>query len=164
MTWNAGASTPGELRYEDQDRNFFRDVLHEKHFPDILVFGLQELVDLEDKALTASSCMTGLYASKITDIVIESFFKSRSKDPYGQEQLSSVYRAWRDFFTRTLDEATSQSDSYSLVSTSSLVGLFTCVFVRSSQRGRYRDLHTAEVKTGMGGLHGNKVGEERQCC
>ena len=54
MTWNVGASTPMDLRYEDQDRNFFRDFFGSKSSPDILVFGLQELVDLEDKKLTAS--------------------------------------------------------------------------------------------------------------
>ena len=56
VTWNAGAATPGNLRYEDKDRNFFRDVLHAEDRPDILVFGFQELVDLEDKKLTASVC------------------------------------------------------------------------------------------------------------
>lgn len=56
VTWNAGAATPGNLRYEDKDSNFFRDVLHADDPPDILVFGFQELVDLEDKKLTASAC------------------------------------------------------------------------------------------------------------
>ena len=46
VTWNAGASTPGDLRYEDRDNNFFRILLQEAALPDILVFGFQELVDL----------------------------------------------------------------------------------------------------------------------
>ena len=54
VTWNAGASTPGDLRYEDKDNNFFRILLQEAASSDILVFGFQELVDLEDKKLTAS--------------------------------------------------------------------------------------------------------------
>ena len=54
-TWNAGASTPGSLRYDEKDRNFFREVIQPNDPPDILVFGFQELVDLEDKKLTASS-------------------------------------------------------------------------------------------------------------
>ena len=55
-TWNAGASTPGSLRNDEQDRNFFREVVQPDDPPDILVFGFQELVDLEDKKLTASTC------------------------------------------------------------------------------------------------------------
>lgn len=55
VTWNAGASTPSNLRHEEKDSNIFRDVLQAEDPPDILVFGFQELVDLEDKKLTAST-------------------------------------------------------------------------------------------------------------
>jgi len=54
MTWNAGASTPYHLQHSDQDAAFFRDLLQGSDSPDILVFGFQELVDLEDKKTTAS--------------------------------------------------------------------------------------------------------------
>ena len=54
-TWNAGATTPAGLRYDEKDSSFFREVLQTENPPDILVFGFQELVDLEDKRLTASS-------------------------------------------------------------------------------------------------------------
>ena len=50
LTWNAGAITPNHLR----DNDFIRDVIHPEDPPDILVFGFQELVDLEDKKITAS--------------------------------------------------------------------------------------------------------------
>jgi len=54
MTWNAGASTPYHLQHSSGDENFFRDLLQSSDCPDILVFGFQELVDLEDKKTTAS--------------------------------------------------------------------------------------------------------------
>ncbi|KAL8999057.1 MAG: hypothetical protein Q9169_002055 [Polycauliona sp. 2 TL-2023] len=54
MTWNAGASTPAALRYGESDPNILRLVLPPGKAPDLLVFGFQELVDLEDKRLTAS--------------------------------------------------------------------------------------------------------------
>lgn len=54
MTWNAGASTPYHLQHSEQDSRFFRDLLQSSDSPDILVFGFQELVDLEDKKTTAS--------------------------------------------------------------------------------------------------------------
>ena len=54
MTWNAGASKPADIRYDEQNSNFFQDLLQTGTPPDVVVFGLQELVDLEDKKLTAS--------------------------------------------------------------------------------------------------------------
>ena len=54
VTWNAGASTPSHFRYEENGPHFFQKMLHVDEPPDLLVFGFQELVDLEDKKLTAS--------------------------------------------------------------------------------------------------------------
>lgn len=55
VTWNAGASTPAHFRYDENEPRFFQAVLQAGEPPDLLVFGFQELVDLEDKKLTASS-------------------------------------------------------------------------------------------------------------
>lgn len=55
LTWNAGASTPTSLRYDEKNMNFFREFLRVETPPELLIFGFQELVDLEDKRLTASS-------------------------------------------------------------------------------------------------------------
>jgi hypothetical protein len=49
------------------------------------------------------------------------------------------------------------NQGYTLLHTSSMVGLFSCIFVKTSLRSRIKQVHTAEVKRGMGGLHGNKV-------
>jgi len=54
MTWNAGATTPYHLQHTDQDATFFRDLIQSSNCPDILVFGFQELVDLEDKKTVTS--------------------------------------------------------------------------------------------------------------
>ena len=54
VTWNAGASTPAHFRYEENRPQFFHEVLQAGEPPDLLIFGFQELVDLEDKKLTAS--------------------------------------------------------------------------------------------------------------
>lgn len=54
MTWNAGASTPASLRYDEKNSKIFMEMLHVESPSDLLVFGFQELVDLEDKKLTAS--------------------------------------------------------------------------------------------------------------
>jgi hypothetical protein len=57
MTWNAGASTPSSLRNSDQDASFIRNLLKSGGAPDIIIFGFQELVDLEDKKATASKSL-----------------------------------------------------------------------------------------------------------
>lgn len=54
LTWNAGASTPADLRRDERGSIFIREALHSSSPPEVIVFGFQELVDLEDKKLTAS--------------------------------------------------------------------------------------------------------------
>ncbi|KAK9414388.1 putative Inositol polyphosphate-related phosphatase domain-containing protein [Seiridium unicorne] len=140
MTWNAGASTPSSLRYSDQDSTFIQNLLQSSDTPEILIFGFQELVDLEDKAATAKR-----------------LFKSKKKDAVtDQERMSHQYRDWRDFLARSLDDFMPPDCLYHLLHTSTLVGLFTCIFVKSTIRDRIRNLSSADVKRGMGGLHGNK--------
>nr|POE87251.1 putative inositol polyphosphate 5-phosphatase c9g1.10c [Quercus suber] len=139
LTWNAGASKPQYLQGSMDDSNFLYEYLNTGKSADILVFGFQELVDLEDKKVTAKS-----------------FFKSKKKDPREPEHMSHQYRAWRDYLIRCVENFTGPTDTYTLLHTASLVGLFSCIFVRSSERSRIRHMHTAEVKRGMGGLHGNK--------
>ncbi|KAL6849125.1 hypothetical protein ACO1O0_008655 [Amphichorda felina] len=139
FTWNAGASTPHSLRYSGDDGNFFPDLIQSSGSPDILVFGFQELVDLEDKTATAKR-----------------FLKVKKKEGTDQENMSHQYRDWKNFLTKTLDDYMPGDDLYQLLHTAPLVGLFTCVFVKASLRDRIIQLSGAEVKRGMGGLHGNK--------
>ena len=134
FTWNAGACTPHSLRYSDGDASFFRDLLQSSGSPDILVFGFQELVDLEDKTATAKRLLKG-----------------KKKEGSEQEHMSHQYRDWRDFLLKTLDDYMPANDLYHLLQSSPLVGLFTCVFVKSTIRDRIRNLNAAEVKRGMGG-------------
>ncbi|KAJ4346678.1 uncharacterized protein N0V89_010609 [Didymosphaeria variabile] len=139
MTWNAGASKPTELRHNEQDQNFFRELLQPEDPPDILVFGFQELVDLENKKITAKSF----------------FKKKKSKEANEQEHMSHQYRAWRDHLIRVLDEFCPRQN-YTLLHTANLVGLFTCIFVKGSERTKIRDVSAAEIKLGFSGRVGNK--------
>lgn len=140
MTWNAGASTPHSLRYSDGDAGFFQKLLQSSGSPDIFIFGFQELVDLEDKTATAKRFLKS----------------SKKKEGTDQERMSHQYRDWRDFLMKTLDDYMPAGNLYHLLHSAPLVGLFTCVFVKSYLRERIRNLSAAEVKRGMGGLHGNK--------
>ena len=53
-TWNAGATKPSALKHHKQDAAFIGELLTAQDPPEVLVFGFQELVDLEDKKVTAS--------------------------------------------------------------------------------------------------------------
>ncbi|MCJ1390181.1 hypothetical protein MMC18_003039 [Xylographa bjoerkii] len=139
-TWNAGATTPSSLRHEDKDNNFFREVIQTNDPPDILIFGFQELVDLEDKRLTAKSLFMG----------------NKKKDSSEQDHMSHQYRAWRDFLVRVIEDNMASNQPYHLLHTANMVGLFSCVFIKASLRTHVRNLQVVEVKRGLGGLHGNK--------
>ncbi|KAJ4982639.1 inositol polyphosphate [Stagonosporopsis vannaccii] len=138
MTWNAGAVKPTTLR-QSGDRDFLRDIIEPENPPDILVFGFQELVDLENKKITAKSF----------------FKKKKQKESSEHEHMSHQYRAWKDHLIRVLDEHAPR-ENYVLLHTANLVGLFTCVFVKSSERNNIRDVSAAEIKLGFSGRVGNK--------
>lgn len=72
--------------------------------------------------------------------------------------MSRQYRAWRDHLSDQIKEHLSAEEPYDILHTASLVGLFSCIFVKASQRECVRNTIGSEVKRGMGGLHGNKVG------
>lgn len=81
VTWNAGASTPASLQYDDNDMGSFREMLHVESPPEILVFGFQELVDLDDKKLTASSSsiLPGLYTTSDSTLNRKYFQREQEK-------------------------------------------------------------------------------------
>ena len=83
--------------------------------------------------------------------------KKEKKEGTVQERMSHQYRAWRDFLLQSLDDYMPADDLWHLLHTAHMVGLFTCVFVKSTIRDRIRNLKSAEVKRGMGGVYGNKV-------
>lgn len=71
--------------------------------------------------------------------------------------MSRQYRVWIEHLTRTINECMPLDESYVLLHTANMVGLFTCVFVKHKERQRVKNINAAEIKRGMGGLHGNKV-------
>ena len=53
VTWNAGATKPTYLGQDHRDSDSFRDIFQSRDPPEIIVFGFQELIDLEKKSNTA---------------------------------------------------------------------------------------------------------------
>ncbi|KAI5780779.1 Endonuclease/exonuclease/phosphatase, partial [Geopyxis carbonaria] len=139
-TWNAGASKPQDLLNRDSDKIFLEEVLESGNSPDIIVFGFQELVDLEDKKITAKSFLKK--GSK----------KKRAADQ--QEHMSHQYRLWQQQLTKSIENH--MEESYILLHVANLVGLFTCIFIKSSEKKNIRNVSASTVKRGLGGLHGNK--------
>ena len=94
---------------------------------------------------------------KITSLA-ESLLKgSKKKDNVEKEHMSRQYRVWKDYLASCINNFMPLDQSYVLLHTASLVGLFTCVFIKQEERQTIRNLGATEVKRGMGGLHGNKV-------
>ncbi|KAL8983169.1 MAG: hypothetical protein Q9177_005053, partial [Variospora cf. flavescens] len=161
MTWNAGASSPASLRYDEQEPNLLRMLLPPGMAPDLLIFGFQELVDLEDKRLTASLLFNPQSAKPVAaDIwltLLETLIKgAKRKDISEQDRMSRQFKDWRDHLVRSIEDYMPTNESYTLLHTASMVGLFSCVFVRDPYRLSISNMQAAEIKRGMGGLHGNK--------
>ncbi|KAK5938159.1 hypothetical protein PMZ80_009748 [Knufia obscura] len=138
-SWNCGATNPIML-----NTHFIADAIHaeEAEPPEILVFGFQEVVDLEDRTVTAKS--------------IFGFGKKKeSKAADQQQHQSKVYREWRDYLARCIRKYIPHHE-YMELHTSSLIGLFSCIFVRKEERLNIIKDARQEVKCGMGGHYGNK--------
>lgn len=54
-TWNVGAAKPADLQSKSTDSKFLKRLLAEADDPEIIVFGFQELVELDNKTVTAST-------------------------------------------------------------------------------------------------------------
>lgn len=70
--------------------------------------------------------------------------------------MSHQYRAWQEALTRATQDYMPRDTRYYLLHAANLVGLFTCIFVKESQRNTIRGVSASTIKRGLGGLHGNK--------
>lgn len=77
------------------------------------------------------------------------------------ELLTHRYTLWHDYLVQVIGDNYGHG-SYTVIKTEQLVGLFSCIFVRTSELGRVADVDSTMVKTGMRvmnkSLHGNKGG------
>jgi hypothetical protein len=56
-TWNIDSAKPDTLSGNRDNTTFLENVLGSVDSPDIIVFGFQEVIDLENKKLTASASL-----------------------------------------------------------------------------------------------------------
>ncbi|CAG81236.1 hypothetical protein B0I72DRAFT_138150 [Yarrowia lipolytica] len=127
ITWNCGALKPSQMqRAKKNDKYWIDQVLEDADYPDIVVFGFQELVELSDKGLSAKALL-GLHK---------------------KDDISDQYQLWEDELCHLMGK------EYRRVKSHYLVGLFSIVFSRDDLRLGH--VQCGEVKTGLGGYHGNK--------
>ncbi|PVF99182.1 hypothetical protein CPB86DRAFT_783977 [Serendipita vermifera] len=150
LTWNVDAAKPDALVGSKNGtflQNFLANPALEGGLPDIIVVGFQEVIDLEDKKLTAKTVLLGSTKKK-TDGTIS-------------EKVSRHYRLWHDRLVAEVHRAY-PAESYIVQHTENMVGLFTCVFVRRSvahptpSTKNIRDIAITTIKCGMYGMYGNK--------
>ncbi|KAJ2232305.1 hypothetical protein GGH97_006054, partial [Coemansia sp. RSA 475] len=77
---------------------------------------------------------------------------------HARADISKRYGLWRRALEKILQRGGAFAEPYRAVACQNMVGLFVCVFARDDVYRRVRDVEVSQVKTGMGGLHGNKGG------
>ena len=163
VSWNTDASKPADLvdnsksgffsksnNSTSENSSFLSNALSSTENPDIIVFGFQELIDLEDKKLTAK---TMLLSKKKADSALS-------------ERISHSYRLWYDHLVMEVQRNMPKDSPYVVLHAENLVGLFTCIFVRKENKDTLADVAITTVKTGLKGRYGNKVCREllARCC
>ena len=143
VSWNVDAAKPDMLTGSAENVNFFNDVLHSVDSPDVIVFGLQELIDLESRKMAAKTVLLG--------------GKNKSTDGTISQKVSTSYKKWHDRLISAVRLAMPIDEPYTVVHTEKLVGLFSCVFVKNTEKIRPKHSNHTKVKRGMNGRYGNKV-------
>ncbi|KAM6489314.1 DNase I-like protein [Amanita muscaria] len=154
FSWNCDAARPDSLTGDPANVNLFSDILNSvDEPPDIIVFGFQEVIDLESRKMAAKNVLLGGASKKkhhdegVTGIACSGNGLS--------DKVTGAYRRWYERLVKEVRSAMPQMP-YTVVHTESLVGLFSCVFIKATERFLLRDVAVTSVKRGMGGRYGNK--------
>ena len=142
VSWNCDSARPDSLIGDSANVNFLTDVLHSVDSPDIVSFGFQEVIDLESRRMAAKNMLLG---------------SKKGQEGVLSDKVTRAYKRWYDRLTAVMRQAMPPGVLYSVVHTESLVGLFSCVFVKHTERMSLRDIAITTIKRGMGGRYGNKV-------
>jgi hypothetical protein len=94
------------------------------------------------------------YSLILSNCFSESFLKKRSASKAAEKQTKRC-KVWEERLARGVKDA--YSDRYFVLGHENMVGLFSCIFVKEKYRERIRNVSIKTTKTGLKGLHGNKV-------
>jgi len=143
VSWNVDAAKPDSLNGDSANVDFLQDVLGSVDSPDIISFGFQEVIDLESRKMVAKNVLLGN--------------KKKADDGGLSENVTGAYKRWHDRLVYAVRLAMPPDTPYSVIHTESLVGLFSCIFVKNTERISLKDVAVTTIKRGMGGRYGNKV-------
>ncbi len=142
MSWNCDSARPDSLSGDSRNFNFLHHVLHSvEEPPDIITFGFQEVIDLENRKMTAKSVLLG---------------GKKKQDDVLSEKVTGAYKRWYDRLILAVKSAI-PSEGYFVAHTENLIGLFSCIFVKSQLKEQLKDVSITTIKRGMKGRYGNKV-------
>ena len=145
VSWNCGSARPDSLTGDPQNCNFLNDALHSVDTPpDIIVFGFQEVIDLESRRMMAYNVLLGASGKKKTDDGL-------------LERVTGAYKRWKDRLALEVRTAMPKDVTYCMTHSESLIGLFSCIFVKDKERPTFDDVLVTTIKRGMKGWYGNKV-------
>ncbi|KAF8826258.1 hypothetical protein HHX47_DHR5000077 [Lentinula edodes] len=151
ISWNCDSAKPDSLHGHPANINFFHDVLNSVDRPDIISFGFQEVIDLESRKMAAKNMLMSARSD------------ARGRKDEGtllglSDKVTGAYKRWYDALVLAVKLAMPPDCPYSVVHTESMVGLFTCVIVKNTEKAAVKDIAINTVKRGMGGRYGNKGG------
>ena len=149
MSWNVDSAKPDALTGSTENINFLQNVIQSMDRPDIIVFGIQEIIDLESRKMAAKTVLLG--------------GKNKSPDGTISQKVTTAYKKWYDKLVMSVRLAMPTDSPYTVVHTENLVGLFSCVFVKNTEKIKLDDVSLTTVKRGMGGRYGNKVRRAPGC-
>jgi len=141
VSWNVDANKPDALVGDPNNIDFLKEVLTSADSPDIISIGFQEVVDLENRKVTAKSVLLGN--------------KTKAHDGTMSQKVSTSYKKWYDYLVLSVRLA-HLGTPYHVIHSENLVGLFSCIFVKVSERASIKDAHLNVIKRGMRGNFGNK--------
>ncbi|KAI0368466.1 DNase I-like protein [Pilatotrama ljubarskyi] len=144
VSWNVDSAKPDQLTGTPENVNFLTDVLTSIDRPDVIAFGMQELIDLESRKMAAKTVLLG--------------GKNKTTDGTISQKVTTSYKKWYDRLVLAVRCAMPADSPYTVIHTENLVGLFTCVFVKNTEKMRLKHVALTTVKRGMGGRYGNKGG------
>ncbi|CAI2165162.1 4305_t:CDS:2 [Funneliformis geosporum] len=133
-SWNIDASKPEDLERSPDGEQFLNNWIKSTKSPDIVVFGFQEIINLESKKMTAKTML----------------MTKKKNAKQLNENITQRYKLWHDKLVQVVGQ------KYEVLESDNLVGLFTCIFAKKTEREHIRDSDVAIKKTGLKGYHGNK--------
>lgn len=144
ISWNLDSTKPDQLTGTPETIGFLDDSLRSVDSPDIIVFGLQELIDLESRKIAAKTVLLGN--------------KTKTADGGISQKVTTAYKKWFDRLVYAVRLAMPANTPYTVIHSENLVGLFSVIMVKNTERNSLKNTAITTIKRGMGGRYGNKVG------